>query len=155
MPKMKNNIKINDKNNFLSTSFFWLHINLLLITFSIRGCRQCNRKGWGRGCKAPFPKGGGGMVHKPPPPPKKKGIYIYIYSQGNAISSILGIKKSAWTLNRRSSRSPGYRKPPAIPPSPIIETPTITAHFNWANQKKVNISTSQWEFEVETSKLCE
>ena len=34
MPKMKNNIKINDKNNFLSTSFFWLNINLLLWGFN-------------------------------------------------------------------------------------------------------------------------
>ena len=135
MPKMKNNIKINDKNNFLSTSFFWLNINLLLWGFNniFAAADSVTEKVEEEDVRLLFRKGGGEMVHKPPPPQKKKE-YIYIYSQGNAISSILGIKKSAWTLNRRSSRSPGYRKPPAISPSPIIETPTITAHFNWANQ---------------------
>ena len=98
--------------------------------------------------------------------PQKKRICTHKYSLENAISSILGIKKSAWTLNRRNSRSQETTCKIQIQgllatgdhlqsPPPIIETPTITVHFDWANQKKVNISTSQWEFKVETSKLCE
>ena len=74
------------------------------------------------------------MVHKPSPPPKKKEyiyIYIYIYIVREMQFPVFWASKRA--LERLTDGVQGLLATgnhPQFPPSPIIETPTITAHFN-------------------------
>ena len=118
-----------------------------------------------------FPKRGVRTCSLPPSPPKNRRS---INNNSNYLESwkcnskILGIKKRVPEgLKDEIKRSCGRRRPATIPP--FSETLALAAHSDWvsqnqkimynvittANQKKGNISTSQWQFKVKTSKRSE